>query len=163
MSRYSDFKEWWDGIEKKTDSEGEELFKKVFTPEMQQEMKADVDSGEISVDEGCEAVTAICYAVHATTELQTENEQLLARVAELEAGQQWQPASTAPKDGKFLIGVWLGDWNNPQQSFVVMEARFFQGAIYWEKNDWRYRTEEGGVYDVVGWMPRPQSPEGGQS
>lgn len=72
---------------------------------------------------------------------------------------EWQPISTAPKDGKILLGVWEGDWNNPKQRFKVYEATMYKTGPSWAMQG-KYRTEEGGAYKVAGWMPLPPPPKG---
>lgn len=70
----------------------------------------------------------------------------------------WQPIETAPKDGKILLGVWEGDWNNPKQQFRVYEATIYKTGPSWAMKG-NYRTEEGGAYKIAGWMPLPPAPE----
>jgi hypothetical protein len=69
----------------------------------------------------------------------------------------WQPIDTMPKSGEFLLGVWEGDWRKPRQRF-----RIYQATGYYEGPSWsmrgHYRTEEGGAYKLVGWMPLPEPP-----
>ena len=68
---------------------------------------------------------------------------------------EWQPVSTMPKSGEFLIGVWEGEWREPRQRFRIYEATgFTTGQAFGHS----YRTEEGEAYEIVGWMPSPEPP-----
>jgi hypothetical protein len=70
----------------------------------------------------------------------------------------WQPIETAPKSGEFLIGVWEGDWNQPRTRFRIYHATGFpQGPSWAQKGN--YRTEEGGAYELAGWMAAPKEPK----
>jgi hypothetical protein len=66
----------------------------------------------------------------------------------------WKDPSTVPNDGEFLIGVWSGDWNNPCQRFTVFHAHGTPTGPSWSMKS-NYRTEEGGVYKIAGWMNLP--------
>lgn len=69
--------------------------------------------------------------------------------------EQWQPVETMPRSGKFLIGVWEGEWRHPRKDFCVYEATGFESGPVWAQS---YRTAEGGTYEVVGWMPKSDPP-----
>ena len=70
----------------------------------------------------------------------------------------WQPIETAPKDGKFLIAVWEGDWDNPKRNCTIYQATGFPSGPVWAMRG-SYRTEEGGAYKLAGWMPLPTPPK----
>lgn len=70
----------------------------------------------------------------------------------------WQPIETAPKDGEFLLGVWEGEWRKPKQRFRVYHATGHDNGPSWAMRG-SYRTEEGGAYEVAGWMPLPTAPK----
>jgi hypothetical protein len=65
---------------------------------------------------------------------------------------EWMPIETAPKSGEFLIAVWSGSWSNPRQQYVIYHAHGGQNGPSWAMRG-HYRTEEGGSYEVAGWMP----------
>ena len=67
---------------------------------------------------------------------------------------EWMQIESAPKDGGVLLGVWEGDWNNARQRFRVYHATMCAGQPYWAMRG-NYRTEEGGAFEVAGWMPLP--------
>ncbi len=92
---------------------------------------------------------------------EVQQKALIAKFAEpapKQAEPAWQPIETAPKDGKILLGVWEGDWNNPKQRFKVYEATMYKTGPSWAMKA-SYRTEEGGAYEIAGWMPLPTPPE----
>lgn len=68
----------------------------------------------------------------------------------------WNPVSSMPKTGSFLIGVWEGEWREPRQKFKVYEATGFSSGPVWGQ---QYRTAEGEAYEVVGWMEKPLPPK----
>ena len=70
----------------------------------------------------------------------------------------WQPMNTVPKSGEFLLAVWEGDWNNPRQRYRVYHAHGYPKGPSWAMQ-LHYRTEEGGAYQVAGWMPLPTEPQ----
>lgn len=110
---------------------------------------------------GKNAIAANEYISVCAVEMDTILPALQAALAErdtLRAASQWQPIETAPKDGKILLGVWEGDWNNPKQQFRVYEATIYKTGPSWAMKG-NYRTEEGGAYKIAGWMPLPPAPE----
>jgi hypothetical protein len=85
-----------------------------------------------------------------------------AHAAVAENPTPWRPLVTAPKHGRFLVGVWEGEWRNPRQRFVVHGAWGTKHGVSWHKRA-SYRTEEGEAYEAVGWMPAPGPPNTDQS
>ena len=71
---------------------------------------------------------------------------------------QWQTIETMPKTGEFLIGVWEGERRKPKQKFMVYHATGFESGPSWAKRG-MYRTDEGDVYKIVGWMELPSAPK----
>jgi len=71
---------------------------------------------------------------------------------------EWQKIETAPKTGDFLLAVWEGDWNNPRQRYRIYYATGYSDSPSWAMKG-HYRTEEGGAYSLVGWMPLPEAPK----
>lgn len=69
----------------------------------------------------------------------------------------WNPMATAPKSGSFLLAVWEGDWNNPRQRYCVYHAYGGKFGPEWSMRG-HYRTEEGGAYEMAGWLPLPPPP-----
>lgn len=81
----------------------------------------------------------------------------LASAFNKELSDTWQPMHTMPV-GRFLIGVWEGEWKDPKREFRVYEASRSSpnGWFVWGRS---YRTAEGEAYEVVGWKPSPQPPK----
>ena len=71
---------------------------------------------------------------------------------------KWQPIETAPKNGEFLIAVWEGNWNNRKERIRYYHANGYPSGPSWSMKG-NYRTEEGGAYEVAGWMPLPEPPK----
>lgn len=72
-----------------------------------------------------------------------ENQQLRARIAELEAGQKWQDISTAPRDGAKFIGV-------EEESINV--CWFSRGSFVREGDLDNY------FFEPAYWQPLPKPP-----
>jgi len=70
---------------------------------------------------------------------------------------EWQPIGTAPKDGRFIIGVWEGfNLHNPVDS-----DEDFQPSMVWFHNG-NWKTMSHGVWDCQEpeyWTPMPALPE----
>jgi hypothetical protein len=71
---------------------------------------------------------------------------------------KWKSIKTIPKSGEFLIAVWEGDIKNPRQTYRIYHAIGFENGPSWIKKG-LYRTCEGGVYKIVGWMPLIEQPD----
>jgi len=69
----------------------------------------------------------------------------------------WKPILSAPTSGEFLLAVFEGDWDNPRQRYRVYHAKGFREGPSWAMRG-NYRTEEGGAYELAGWMPLPKAP-----
>jgi len=67
----------------------------------------------------------------------------------------WQPVETMPNTGRFLIGVWEGEWKEPRQRFRIYEAQACLKGPVWGVS---YRTAEGEAYEIVCWMEKPMPP-----
>jgi len=72
---------------------------------------------------------------------------------------EWLPIETAPKSGEFLLAVFEGDWNNPRKRYGIYHANGYTTGPSWSMRG-NYRTEEGGAYEIAGWMPLPPPPKG---
>jgi hypothetical protein len=68
------------------------------------------------------------------------------------------PIETVPKSGDFLLGVWEGDWRITRQRFAVYHATGYRDGPSWAMRG-HYRQDEGGAYELAGWMPLPEPPK----
>jgi len=89
-------------------------------------------------------------------------EPLKARIAELEAADQWRPMDTAPRDGTWILVRAKKEATVPSRVDGFGDVvRFITdaptGAFQWRARDWF------GFFDdeLIAWLPIPALPEGG--
>jgi len=78
-----------------------------------------------------------------------------ARIAELEAGMQWQPIATAPKDGRHYVLLFVADANNGDGAIATGVIEKSQGT----GRELVKASGFGGHWNITHWMPLPKSPE----
>lgn len=70
---------------------------------------------------------------------------------------EWRPISTVPESGEFLLAVWEGEWREPRQRYRIYHAFGYRQGPSWSMRS-HYRIDEGGSFELVGWMPLPEPP-----
>lgn len=143
MSKYSKFITW-----SKANSQHK---KAVFSEAVDKdgswaEMNSDMENGCIDSKGVASAALAIAYADHCAAPL-------LARIAELEAAQTWQPIESAPKDGTWILVI-DNTFDGLEGAFVAQRAECFGGC--WLTNSFGKRD----VVRATHWMPLPTPPKG---
>jgi hypothetical protein len=84
MSKYSDFKEWHDAFEADISDVSVVQAVKQLGLDSEGEIRSEVESGKIDIEDVLSAVTSILYADHVTAKMQAE-------IDALRAAQTWQP------------------------------------------------------------------------
>lgn len=139
MSKVKTFSRWFKNFSSLGDAALEQAIVSVFDRAERAEVYKELDQNpDIDMHD---MVCCIAYADHCTAPL-------LARIAELEAAQTWQPIESAPKDGRRVFVVIEG---------VDRGVLAFWNGCEWatiDGNDWQGRK-------IKFWMPLPTPPKGG--
>lgn len=136
MSKYSDFKEWLDAFEADISDVAVAQVVKQLGLASEGEIRAEVESGKIDIEDVLSAVTSILYADHVTTKMQAE-------IDALKAAQTWQPIESAPKDG----------------TRVMVSSRTTVDAAQWSDRRDAWMISPDWSTDPTHWMPLPPAPE----
>lgn len=88
--------------------------------------------------------------VESLAELMTEGADEIERLAS-RPSPEWQPISSAPKDGTVILGC-SGDGSDYRVFSMKWDIESEHGSYGWIDPDW-----DGG-YDPVNWQPLPQPP-----